>query len=193
MSLFIGNIANSVVIADLEDVFEEYGPCRIKIQPNKSYGFVDYEQERDAEEALLNLKGKNVKGQEIRLEWSARSGKNKELSERSKERRYERNRHNSDRKNGGCYGCGSHSHKLRDCHKKRSSYKRSRSRSTDRYRRKSRSRSRSRSRDYNRRRHSRSRSRDRSRSRSNDRSRSRSNDKRRKRTRTRSSSYSSRK
>ena len=124
MSLFVGNIANSASVSDLEPVFEEFGPCRIKIQPNKSYGFVDFEQERDAEEALQQLKGKSVKGQEIRLEWSARSGKNKELADRNRERRSDRSRYDSDRRNPrntGCYGCGSHSHKLIDCPKKRSS------------------------------------------------------------------------
>ncbi len=200
MSLFIGNIANSVILGDLEPIFEEYGPCRLKIQPNKSYGFVDYEQERDAEEALLNLKGKSVKGQEIRIEWSARSGKNKDLEEKNKDRRlyrsrYDDRRNSTNNRNSGCYGCGSHSHKLKDCRKKRngSYHRRSRSKSYDRYRRRSRSRSRDkeRERDDNRRtyrkRYDRSRSKSRDRSRS--RSRSKSNDRRRRR----SSSYSSRK
>lgn len=198
MSLFVGNIANSVVLSDLEPVFEEFGPCRIKIQPNKSYGFVDYEQERDAEEALQQLKGKLVKGQEIRLEWSARSGKNKELADRHRERRGDRSRYDSDRRtprNTGCYGCGSHSHKLVDCSKKRGSYRRSRS--NDRY---SRRRSRSRSRDDYRRSHrkrhdSRERDRSKDRSRENDRSKSRSRDRSREndRRRRRHSSGSSRK
>ena len=96
MSLFIGNLSSSIKQSELETLFEEYGPCKIKLQPYKSFGFVDYQEERDAEEALSNLKGKDVKGLDLRLEWSLRSGKNKDLPK--KDNKY----YDSDRKRDSC-------------------------------------------------------------------------------------------
>jgi RNA recognition motif-containing protein len=163
MSLFIGNISNSVKIEELQTLFEEYGPCKIKLKT--SFAFVDYEKERDAEEAILHCKGKNLNGRDLKIEWSFRSGKNKrEPLKKFKD---------------GCFSCGSKDHKIKDCDKNRGGrnerFRNRRSRSNSRERRnygRGRSRSRSRSRDEkehtnNKRKYSSSRSRSHSRSKDN--------------------------
>ncbi|KAJ8298802.1 hypothetical protein KUTeg_022862 [Tegillarca granosa] len=68
-NLFIGRLSKSVRVRDLEDVFEPYGRmsrCEVKY----AYGFVDYEDQRDAEDALRYENGRELCGSNIRVEWS---------------------------------------------------------------------------------------------------------------------------
>ena len=102
MSLFIGNISSATKVSDLEDLFKKYGPCKIVLKT--SYGFADFENYSDAEQALAKCNKKEVGGAVIELKWSERM---------KKERR--------------------HSHRDRDHHSSRRE-RRSRSRSRDRRR-----------------------------------------------------------
>lgn len=56
MALFVGNLSDSVRTRDIEELFERYGDCEIDVK--KGYAFVDYEDSRDAEDALSRLHGK---------------------------------------------------------------------------------------------------------------------------------------
>ena len=106
MSLFIGNISSTTKASDLEDLFKKYGPCKIALKT--SYGFVDFENYKDAEKALDKCNKKEVGGAVIELKWSARM---------KRERRH------------------SHSHREKDHHSSRRERRsRSRSRSRDRRR-----------------------------------------------------------
>lgn len=59
MHLFVGNLSKSVTTGDLETEFDKYGKCKINI-PKGLYAFVDYYNEKDAEEALNALNGKEI-------------------------------------------------------------------------------------------------------------------------------------
>lgn len=108
MSLFIGNISRSVTANDLEKSFGEYGSCRINYKG--SYAFAEFENDKDAEEALDALQQKNLGGRPINIEWSKKSKKFD--ATKSKRRR----RSISPKKGEGrCYNCGSKGHYLRDC------------------------------------------------------------------------------
>ncbi len=130
MSLYVGNLTQSIKLKDLQEAFEEFGPCKIKII--SSFAFVEFDEIRDAEDALQNMQGKNIAGNQVKIEWSAKSGKNLERKERKRE----------------CFICGSERHKKIDCPQRTKYRRRSRSRSRSRRRseRKRRHRSRSRSR-----------------------------------------------
>jgi RNA recognition motif-containing protein len=107
MSLFIGNISKSVTATDLEKSFGEYGSCRINYKG--SYAFAEFNAEKDAEDALERLQGKNIGGSQINLEWSRKSKKFDSSNSR-------RRRSISPRKSEGrCYNCGSRGHYLIDC------------------------------------------------------------------------------
>jgi arginine/serine-rich splicing factor 7 len=127
MSLFVGNLSRTIKQSELERLFEDFGPCKVRIKGN--YGFVDYEQKRDAEEAKSNLTDKEISGSKINLQWSNRSGNGERDSN---------NKHRKDNKE--CYYCGSSSHIIRNCPKKKKYDDRSYSRDRNRKRR-SRSRS----------------------------------------------------
>ena len=73
MSLFAGNLSHKASISDLKEVFETYGPCQIRIKGN--YAFIDYEDPRDAEDAMVHSRHQPILGREINLEWSKLSDK----------------------------------------------------------------------------------------------------------------------
>jgi RNA recognition motif-containing protein len=107
MSLFIGNISNSVSVSELEKVFADYGRCSINFKG--TYAFAVYDNEKEAEEALQSLQSKNMGGRQLNIEWSKKSKKFDE----SKSRR--RRRSSSRKKDGRCYNCGHRGHYVRDC------------------------------------------------------------------------------
>lgn len=55
MALYVGDLAPSVRLAELEQAFEAYGKCSVGLKIG--YAFVRYERTRDAEEAIRNLSG----------------------------------------------------------------------------------------------------------------------------------------
>jgi len=139
MSLFIGNVSRNISAKNLEEEFGKYGTCHVNLKG--SYGFVEFNEERDAEDAMSGLQGKNLGGLEISIEWSKKSGK----FDPSKSHRPHREKGELK-----CFECGRRGHISRDCTEKRGS-RRSRSRSHDRGdRRRRRSHSRSKSRSHSR-------------------------------------------
>lgn len=88
MSLFVGNISKNVDYKDLDKSFSFYGSCKINKRVSKncpilkylfftkgSYAFIEFKNEADAEDAKVNLQGKNLGGLHINIEWSRRSGR----------------------------------------------------------------------------------------------------------------------
>ncbi|KAK3593916.1 hypothetical protein CHS0354_011519 [Potamilus streckersoni] len=192
-SLFVGRLGKSTRVRDLEDVFEPYGRmtrCEIKYGAEMAYAFVDFEDRRDAEDAIKYENGRDICGSAIIVEW-AKGSPRRSLPPSRSSRGYDE-----------CYRCHRSGHWARDCpddrfygyrrpgrsgryrspSPKRGRGRRSRSRSQSPERRRStkrsRSRSRSRSQEDNRRSRSDSRSKSkRSRSHSNSHSKSRSRSK----------------
>lgn len=169
--VYVGDLGSSATKQELEDAFSYYGPLRnVWVARNPpGFAFVEFEDARDAEDAVRGLDGRTICGRRARVEPS----NGKRLRERSFSRRgMGRPFHPEDR----CYECGERGHYARDCTRYRS-YRKKRSYSRSRSRSRSRTRSRSRSRGGGSRSRSRSRSRSKSRrtgSKSSSRSRSRS-------------------
>lgn len=70
MSLFVGNISHGAGPEDVRSMFLAFGECRVDVK--RGYAFVDYVDERDAEDALKRLHGKDVRGMRLNVEWSKR-------------------------------------------------------------------------------------------------------------------------
>ncbi|XP_028140472.1 serine/arginine-rich splicing factor 7 isoform X2 [Diabrotica virgifera virgifera] len=176
--VYVGDLGNSASKQEIEDAFKYYGPLRnVWVARNPpGFAFVEFEDARDAEDAIRGLDGHRIGSHRVRVEKYGRTicGRRArvEMSNgKSGNGRYRgpppRSRGKPFHPDDRCYDCGDRGHYARDCNRYRSS-RRHRSRSRDR---RSRSRSNTRSR-------SRSRNRSRSDSRKRSHSRSRSNEKR---------------
>jgi len=124
MSLFIGGLSHDVRTNDLHDLLSPFGKM-LRCDVKKSYGFIIFEDERDAEDAVEKLNGSSVKGQKINVEWAKGSG------------RYDPNTDRSDYHNPAarsdlgpkCYSCGERGHFAKNCSSSRGRDRRDRSRS----------------------------------------------------------------
>ncbi|KAF9412082.1 hypothetical protein BGZ94_001150 [Podila epigama] len=78
MALFLGRLTPDTRSRDLEDLFAKYGRVTrldIKRGTNSGFGFVEYEDPRDAEEAVHKLNRHVVNGSEIVVEFAKNNGR----------------------------------------------------------------------------------------------------------------------
>ncbi|XP_063432146.1 serine/arginine-rich splicing factor 10-like isoform X4 [Mytilus trossulus] len=191
-SLYVRNVPDTTREDDLRAMFGKYGHLTDVYIPQdyftrraRGFAYIQYEDPRDADDALYNLDRTRFMGRELEIEF-ARGDRKTPNQMRGKERgsRYG-GRDDNDRRGG------SRRHRSRSRSQRRRS--RSRSRSRDRRRSRSRSYERRRSRSRSRGRKSYSHSKSRSRSRSHDRKGSGDRDRERSRSYSRSASRSPRK
>ncbi|KAI9319474.1 hypothetical protein BX666DRAFT_1476437 [Dichotomocladium elegans] len=69
MALFIGRIPKSMSTRELEGIFTKYGKIT-RLDVKTDFGFVEFEDKRDAEDAL-----KEVNGKDLVVEWAKNGGK----------------------------------------------------------------------------------------------------------------------
>ncbi|XP_034149084.1 serine/arginine-rich splicing factor 7 isoform X5 [Esox lucius] len=135
--VYVGDLGNGAAKGELERAFSYYGPLRsVWVARNPpGFAFVEYEDPRDAEDAVKGMDGKVLCGARIRVELSTGM---------SRKSRYGRPSRRHFDPNDRCYQCGESGHYAYDCYRfsKRGGGRRSRSRSRSRGRRyRSRSRS----------------------------------------------------
>lgn len=80
MSLFVGNVSKKVTQKQFEDAFKTYGPCKVDLRVisglfQKRFAFVQYDNDRHAEQAKKDLQNKNFSGLRLNIEWSKNSGR----------------------------------------------------------------------------------------------------------------------
>uniref|UniRef100_A0AC35GCH7 RRM domain-containing protein n=1 Tax=Panagrolaimus sp. PS1159 TaxID=55785 RepID=A0AC35GCH7_9BILA len=76
--VYVGGLPNDVRTEEVEDVFRRYGKIR-KIWVAKrppGFGFVEYEDARDAEDSVRALDGTKIGGQRIKVELSHGKSRN---------------------------------------------------------------------------------------------------------------------
>lgn len=140
MSLFIGNLPRDADEKDLHDLFDKIGSCTFRFKGN--YAFVDYKDEKDADQAIKELNDSDFGGSRISVQFSKKSEKYDASKDRRPDRggdrggdrgfnRDSRGPPRRDGDSGGpkvCYNCQKPGHFARECRERR----RSRSRSNDR-------------------------------------------------------------
>ncbi|KAL0487433.1 RNA-binding protein lark [Acrasis kona] len=71
--LFIGRLPKSIEVATLREMFEKFGTltrCDVKTSFNGTYGFVAYEDEKNADQAITEYHGKEMDGGKINVEFA---------------------------------------------------------------------------------------------------------------------------
>ncbi|KAL5475402.1 hypothetical protein EMCRGX_G025211 [Ephydatia muelleri] len=71
--LFVGRLPRNTRSRDMEDIFYRYGKmtrCDIKQGLKMAYGFIEYEDKRDAEDAIRGEHGRDFMGTKIVVEWA---------------------------------------------------------------------------------------------------------------------------
>jgi len=73
MSLFVGNLPEDMRTSELKDLFYKYGKITF-CQMKSGFGFVDFDDSRDAEDAIRDLDNITYRGDRIRVEWTRGRG-----------------------------------------------------------------------------------------------------------------------
>ena len=107
MSLFVGNLSRSAVSTDLHSVFNRYGRC--SIDRKGCFAFIDFENLKSAEFALSDMKGKDISGIPITVEWSKKTRSRSRLPEPSNTSR------NISKSEIECYYCRRIGHISKEC------------------------------------------------------------------------------
>ncbi|KAI5636152.1 RNA recognition motif domain-containing protein [Phthorimaea operculella] len=112
--VYVGDLGNNASKPELEDAFSYYGPLRnVWVARNPpGFAFVEFEDPRDAEDAVRGLDGRTICGRRARVEMSNGGrgyGRGPPPRSRLPARPYD------DR----CYDCGDRGHYARDCTRRR--------------------------------------------------------------------------
>mmetsp|Transcript_18499 Transcript_18499/g.33383 ORF Transcript_18499/g.33383 Transcript_18499/m.33383 type:complete len:383 (-) Transcript_18499:728-1876(-) len=68
MNLYVGNLSKNLDAASVRLVFSKFGNCRLS--HFTSFAFVEYEDRKDAEQAIKCLNGCDIDGKVIKVEWA---------------------------------------------------------------------------------------------------------------------------
>ncbi|CAB5215867.1 unnamed protein product [Rhizophagus irregularis] len=74
MALFIGRLSLDTHPRDLEHIFDKYGRLN-RLEVKRGYAFVEYQDERDASDAMKETDGLRVRGNRIVVEWAKNGGR----------------------------------------------------------------------------------------------------------------------
>ncbi|XP_050472948.1 RNA-binding protein 1-like isoform X6 [Bombus huntii] len=96
--VYVGNLGNSASKHEIESAFSKYGPLRNVWVARKppGFAFVEFEDPRDAEDAVRGLDGTRCCGTRVRVEMS--SGRSRRGGGRRSGPRYSRSRSRSPRR-----------------------------------------------------------------------------------------------
>ncbi|RXN23002.1 serine arginine-rich splicing factor 7 isoform X3 [Labeo rohita] len=109
--VYVGNLGTGAGKGELERAFSYYGPLRtVWIARNPpGFAFVEFEDPRDAEDAVRGLDGKVICGSRVRVELSTGMPRRSRYDRPPTRRPFDPN----DR----CYECGEKGHYAYDCHR----------------------------------------------------------------------------
>jgi len=79
VKIYVGNLPMDVRESEIEEIYGKFGPiARIDLKtPSRppAYAFVEYEDERDAEDAMRETNGMKMGRERLRVEFSRSGGR----------------------------------------------------------------------------------------------------------------------
>ncbi len=108
--LYIGRIADRVRERDLEDLFGKYGRIA-RLDMKVGFAFVEYDDKRDAEDAIKELDGYEFMGSRLYVDMAFTQG----------ELPHQRSGRKPIPGEGRCHRCGEEGHWARECPENRDS------------------------------------------------------------------------
>ncbi|CAM4811925.1 unnamed protein product [Rotaria magnacalcarata] len=121
VTVFLGDLSRDATKEDVEKTFSYYGKLR-NVWLSRSpwgFGFIDFEDQRDAADAVKALDGKMICGSRVRVEFSHGRGRSNRGGGGGRSRRRSGSRSPRSRKpyspHDVCYECGDRGHYAYDC------------------------------------------------------------------------------
>ena len=115
--IFIAKLSSNLREDDLKYYFRKYGHIR-NLQLRKGYAFIEYDDYKDAEDAIHEMDGKKIEGQRIKVQ--AARGRRRDNKDRRKDsspyaKDRVRQRRTGPKENDVCYNCGKQGHWANEC------------------------------------------------------------------------------
>lgn len=123
--VFIGNISSKGNLTELERLFGDFGRIN-SFDVTGSTGYVEFESQKDASEAIKDLDGYKFSGKRLEVEYAVKST-NKFVKKK-------REQYQSDKESGRCFNCKEKGHIAKKCPHRKRDESSSRSRSNSRSR-----------------------------------------------------------
>ncbi|XP_050089581.1 serine/arginine-rich splicing factor 7 isoform X3 [Anopheles aquasalis] len=120
--VYVGELGNNASKQDIEEAFGYYGPLRnVWVARNPpGFAFVEFEDARDAEDAVRGLDGRTISGRRARVELSTgRGGRGGGGGGRGGPPRGGGKAGGRFQSDDRCYECGGRGHFARDCSRRR--------------------------------------------------------------------------
>lgn len=119
--IYVGGLSPKTTARSLKLVFARYGPLQ-EVDLKSAYAFIEFEDHRDAEDALRDMDHRKVDGETISVEYASRKRDrgDKNMCYNCGKKGHWASECKEEDGRGRCYRCGRKGHERKDCGRSRS-------------------------------------------------------------------------
>lgn len=114
--IYVGGLSPKTTPRCLKIVFARYGPL-LEVDQKSAYAFIEFEDYRDAEDALRDMNQRTVNGEVISVEYASRRRDrgDKDMCYNCGKKGHWASECKEEDGRGRCYRCGRKGHERKDC------------------------------------------------------------------------------